>query len=426
LEILRLIRHFGTLKFDELQIFGLQLIDYRLFDVIVDKIERFRVARADSTTPYRLLRKEVLEQEVRAIYAAEIASGDTKTREQVGKDLKKFIDTKESNMRDYADACVRYLRATGMVNISHVGRSLSIVPERLEDVDYVLNTVDREPVFVNDEGQYVSYLGDVTQPTLLTDDKARLLNKFRREFPNALVDETQSITELQDYWDDLVLNRQQEIIHHEMIDVKDYKRYDDIQNQFTQILTDLHLYDAPLLLEWNTWRAMTMLDGGQIKANLKFDDFGKPMSTAQGNMSDIICDYGDFGVSVEVTMASGHKQYEMEGEPVTRHLAKLKKEMNKPSYCLFIAPKINDTVIAHFYVLHQLNVSAYGGKSTIIPLPLQLFMKMVEDSYRADYVPSPRQVKRFFDHVSELAEHSRDEMEWYDGIKQAALHWLKI
>jgi hypothetical protein len=31
---------------------------------------------------------------------------------------------------------------------------------------------------------------------------------------------------------------------------------------------------------------MTMLDGGEIKANLKFDDFGNPMLTAQGNMAD--------------------------------------------------------------------------------------------------------------------------------------------
>lgn len=64
-----------------------------------------------------------------------------------------------------------------------------------------------------------------------------------------------------------------------------------------------------------------MLDGGNIKANLKFDDFGNPMSTAQGNMADIVCDYGDFGLTVEVTMQSGQRQYETEGEPVTRHLA---------------------------------------------------------------------------------------------------------
>jgi hypothetical protein len=124
-----------------------------------------------------------------------------------------------------------------------------------------------------------------------------------------------------------------------------------------------------------------MLDGGRIKANLKFDDFGKPMSTAQGNMADILCDYGDFGLTVEVTMQSGKRQYETEGEPVTRHLAKVKKETDKPAYCLFIAPNINETCIAHFYALHKINISYYGGTTTIIPLPLKVFIKMLEDSY---------------------------------------------
>jgi hypothetical protein len=231
---------------------------------------------------------------------------------------------------------------------------------------------------------------------------------------------------LKDLFDDLVISRQQSIINKEIIELKDYKQYDEIQNLYNDILTIRNLYDAPLLLEWNTWRAMTMLDGGDIKANLKFDDFGKPMSTAQGNMADIVCDYGDFGVTVEVTMATGQKQYEMEGEPVARHLGKLKKAYNKPSYCLFIAPTINPTVIGLFYVLHRLNVDAYGGKSTIIPLPLKVFMKMVEDSYKAGYIPKPNQVKRFFEHSRKLAETSNSETEWYDNVTKSALNWLNI
>ena len=43
------------------------------------------------------------------------------------------------------------------------------------------------------------------------------------------------------------------------------------------------------MFEYNTWRAMTMLDGGNIKGNFKFDDIGQPLSTASGNMPDIEC-----------------------------------------------------------------------------------------------------------------------------------------
>jgi hypothetical protein len=178
------------------------------------------------------------------------------------------------------------------------------------------------------------------------------------------------------------------------------------------------------MLEWNTWRAMTMLDGGQVTANLKFDDFGNPMSTAQSNMADIVCDYGDFGLTVEVTMQMGQRQYEMEGEPVTRHLAKMKKETGKPSYCLFIAPQINEACIAHFYALHKMNISYYGGQSTIVPLPLNVFQKMVEDSYKAAYTPQPQQVKRFFERSNEIVATSEDEKAWYKEITEQALNWL--
>lgn len=184
------------------------------------------------------------------------------------------------------------------------------------------------------------------------------------------------------------------------------------------------LYDTPLMLEWNTWRAMTMLDGGEIKANLKLDDKGQPMSTAQGNMADIICDYGDFGLAVEVTMQSGQRQYEMEGEPVSRHLAKLKKEMKKDAYCLFIAPKINEACIAYFYALHTMNIAFYGGQSVIVPLELEVFINMVEQSYRAGYVPNPEQIREIFIYSLEQAKEADNENEWYMRVKEKVLNWL--
>ena len=72
-----------------------------------------------------------------------------------------------------------------------------------------------------------------------------------------------------------------------------------------------------------------------------------------------------------------------------------------------------------------MNISYYGGTSTIIPLPLIVFQKMVEDSYKASYIPQPQQVKRFFERSNEIAESSTDEKGWYREIKNVALHWLR-
>jgi hypothetical protein len=423
LELFRLIRHFGSLKFDELRLFGLQLTDYRQFDIVVSKIDQFRIKKARNKGNYKKFFKGYLHSELRLIYSDRIQSGKTKTREAKDASITKFLSTQASNLRDYADACVRYLRATGLVDISHIGKSLSINPEKIEEVDYFLKTTAQDPCFVENEERYIAYLGNPQLPKLLTDNRELLIKKIQSEFPTLHIDDTMSLKELKNILADELDNRKEKFITNQVAAIKDYRLFEEINTTFDQILENT-LYDTPLMLEWNTWRAMTMLDGGSIKANLKFDDFGKPMSTAQGNMADILCDYGDFGLTVEVTMQSGKRQYETEGEPVTRHLAKVKKETDKPTYCLFIAPNINEACIAHFYALHKINISYYGGTTTIIPLPLKVFIKMLADSYNASYVPEPKHVQSFFEYSNKLAQESSTEMDWYNKITEKALNWL--
>lgn len=424
LEMLRLVRVLGTLKFDELQMFGMQLTNWHNFENIVQKIEAFRIEKAKSKGSYRVFKSEYLDNELKNLYADRIAQGETQTRESADTSIEKFLRTQSANMRDYADSCFRYLRATGLVNVSQVGKSLSIVPERKEDVDFILDRTDRDPLTFKDEEEYCSYLGNITTPELLTDNSNRLLEKLNIEFPEITLSENSSTEELKELLGDLREKRRENNIKTEVQSIKEYKLYDNIQSVFGDI-TAKRFYDNPVMLEWNTWRAMTMLDGGNIKANLNFDDFGKPLSTAAGNTADIVCDYGDFFVTVEVTMSSGQRQFEMEGESVNRHLGKLKMASGKPCYCLFIAPIINDASISFFYMLHRTNLAMYGGKSTIVPLPLTLFQKMLEDSYKANYLPNPDKIKAFFETSNTLAHETNDECAWYKGITEKATNWLR-
>lgn len=437
LEIFRLIYTLGELKFDELMIFGMQLVDYRDFDKIIKKILAFREAKKNHRGSYKIFRGEYLARELRSIYADEISSGDTKTREQKSKSVDVFIKVKGSNMRDYADACFRYLRATGMINVSYVGKTLTIMKEKMEEVKFFLDNTDRDPCFVDNERKYVLYLTNPHLPELLTDSPILLYEKIREEFPDVYVTEYTPVKEMKEILIEETAHRKEKLIRAQQIELKDYKLYEDIQTTFNQIDRE-ELYDIPLMLEWNVWRSMTMLDGGDIKANLKFDDFGKPMSTAQGNVADIVCDYGDFDVIVEVTMASGQRQYEMEGEPVSRHLGKLKRQTGKPTYCLFVAPTINEACIAHFYMLHQTSISYYGGKSIIIPITLDNFKKMVDQAYAAPTKPKPSDIERFFKYSAMVVKENvlssmnmaaedgamREEMLWYDRMSERAQNWL--
>lgn len=423
LEIFRLIYELGSISFDELMIFGMQLTHYEKFDEVVAEIKRFRRMKAYASGSYRIFRGEYLRKEVEKIYRVDIAEGNTKTRESQDKSLDKFVRTKSRNMRDYADACFRYLRATGMVEISQRGHSISIMPEKKKEVEFFLNTIDRKPVFIDEEKKYKEYLFDESLPVLYSDDKVRLIQQVSEVMETGEDLEELTVEQLKNKLDAVIENRKTAIIARQIRDLKEYREYDDVMTMFADIKSEA-LYDVPLMLEWNTWRAMTMLDGGDIKANLKLDDKGQPMSTAQGNMADIVCDYGDFGLAVEVTMQSGQRQYEMEGEPVSRHLAKLKKETGKDAYCLFIAPKINASCIAYFYALHTMNIAFYGGQSVIVPLELDVFINMVEQSYQAGYVPNPKQVRALFEYSLEQAKIANDENEWYAKVKEKALNWL--
>lgn len=424
LEIIRLIRQLEYITFDEMCIFAMQLTDYYKFNEIVNKIKDFRVKKEQNIGRYKLFYREVVVNELSQIYKAEIANDELTTRESNEHSLQKFINTKRRNLRDYTDACFRYLRTTGLVAISHKGHSISIMPDKITDTDYILDNIDRNPVFVDNIESYKNVLFNPTVPLLYTDDKEHLIDYVLRHSENTRSQiEAYSIEELKDLRDEIIDKNKASIIETQIQQLKSYSLYNEVIDTYNEIISD-ELYDIPLMLEWNTWRAMTMLDGGKITGNFKVDDAGQPLSTASGNIADIICDYDDFGLTVEVTMQNGQRQYETEGEPVARHLAKYKKSSNKNAFCLFIAPQINEACVAHFYTLAKTNISYYGGKSIIVPLPLDVFMKMVENSYSAKFIPTPQHIKELFDFAQKSAEDSIDETQWFDSVQDKALNWL--
>ena len=426
LEILRLIYHFGTLSFDEIMLFVLQMTSYKMFNDIVKMIDEFRINKTKNQGKYKQFKAKIQEDIILRLFDEEINKGQIKTRESNEKSIKKFVLTKASNMRDYTDACFRYLRSTGVVNISQRGRSLSIAKEKIPDVEFILSTIDRNPIFIDDEEKYTEILYNSKLPMLYTDNEDVLINKLAEYTDMSLLQiKKLSLNEKKEILFEAIEDKKQNILNQQIVNIKDYQQYDDIMATFDDI-EQKNVLDIPLMLEWNTWRAMTMLDGGTIKANLKFDDNGTPMSTAQGNMADIFCDYNEYALTVEVTTAGGQKQYEMESEPVSRHLAKYKKETGKDAYCLFIAPKINEACIAHFFMLHKMNIAFYGGKSVIVPIDITTFRKMLTDSYKADYQPSSKQVKSLFDYSLEIAQKVDNEVDWYSKVTKKALNWLSV
>lgn len=426
LELFRLIRDLDYLSYDELHIFGMQLVNYNRYNDIKTRIQKYRIHKEKNKSHYRALRERVFYSEAAKIYQEELELKDYHTRESKTTTQREFLKKKISNMRDYADAALRNLRSTGLVQVTAIGRTLRIIPERKADVDYFLETIEREPCFVTEQEQYESYLWNTSIPRLLTDDREGIIEKLYQEF-GITVDPSVSLNTLKGILNRETEKKKEERIKEQVKELKDYKLYDEIEETFD---TMENSYEPSLFFEWNTWRAMTMLNGGTIKANLKYDDEGLPMSTALGKMADIECDYGDFDMIVEVSRSSGALQFKMEGEPVPRHIGIHKEKTKKPTYCFFIAPIINASTIAHFYSLYLSNVELYGGRCRIIPMTLSSFRKMIKDAVYSPIRPTPKDIKQLFEKSNEFARecfiNDETENDWYSKVTAMVNNWLSV
>ena len=204
-------------------------------------------------------------------------------------------------------------------------------------------------------------------------------------------------------------------------ELKHFKEYDDIVAVFDKIRKK-EVPDPALFLEWNVWRSMVMLNYAvRVEGNFVMDLDGMPVNTAPGKVPDIEVDYGDFGVIVEVTMSSGQRQYEMEGEPVARHFGRA-REAKENMYCLFIAPSISEGTLAHYFNLNRINTKHYGGKTRIVPLSVPQFLEFLAIA-RNHKFSDPRKIERWLAGAWTFNQECEDEVIWLEHIATTMTTW---
>lgn len=421
LELLRLIKRVGSLSKTEVAIFFSQLVHIDKFEEIVRMIEDFRSNAKDFKGSRKMYVDACFTEQIMKVYAEDIENSDFKTRESTEKSLEKFIKTKKSNLSDYADAFLRYIRATQLVTFESKSFRAVIAPSKVEDVEFILKSTPRNPVVFETEVAFKTYLFASDNIQLLTDDRGLLvkkLKKLKQSFPTDL-----HIEDLKDVLDSAEEGTKQEKLTETAVALKGYKEFDDIIQVFKQI-SKKEVPDPPLYLEWNIWRALVMLNYAKsIKGNFSIDLDGVPLNTARGNMPDIEVEYEDFKLIVEVTTSTGNKQYEMEGEPVARHFGDVQLKSDKPVYCLFVASKISEGSLAYFFNLNKMNTKRYGGKTRIIPLNQKAFIDFVTTAKNKKF-DDAKKLKLYFDALIEHNFIAEDESVWFHQIEQSIDQWL--
>jgi hypothetical protein len=421
LELLRLINELGSLSKTEIALFFSQMTNHKNFELIVDKVRNFQKNSKKFKGSRKMYVAHCFENEIISIFSQEIQDKNLKTRESNDVSMRNFIKTKSSNMKDYADAFVRYIRATELVTFQKRTFRLIISPQKKEEVEYILKTISRNPIEYKTEQEFKEYLFNPFSIKLFSDNKKLLISKIKK-LGFIKINETLGIEELKDQLEILTKSVKSSNIRERKRELKDHTKLPEILDVFDKIKRK-RVPDAPLFLEWNVWRALVMLNyAKKVDGNFIMDIDGMPLNYAPGKKPDIESEYDDFGLITEVTMSGGHTQYRMENESVPRHFGRAKEELNKEMYCFFIAPKISEGCLAHYFNLNKNPTRYYGGKTKIIPLTIDQFILFLKTGIENNF-NNPSTLKKWLEAHCENNQTVDDEVVWSESINDSIQSW---
>ncbi|WP_278951237.1 AlwI family type II restriction endonuclease [Lactobacillus apis] len=421
LELIHLINELDYLTYQELEIFGMSMINYKKFGEKVIEITDYRTQRKalKGRKSLKQYDEEVKRKVYTKIYSDIIDTKKFETRESKTADANSYMKKKFRNLRDYTDAVFRTLRSSGLLILTG-GKTMSISPDRKEEVEFLLKNVSREPKPENTEREkYDDYMYNPELPALLSDNKKAIEDQLV-----SLKDDVDSIDDKDIYalkselLSERIKKRNKRVSSQiKKLENKSKEDIKDIINMY-ELIKRGDVIDAPAMMEWNTWRAITMIDNGKIKYNFLPDDNGIPISTAGGNKADIEGEYGKFNMLVEVTLSRGKRQFDTEGESVPRHVGEKQVESKKTTFALFIANKLEDNVIYHFYTTNIANSKIYKGRVDVIPMDIESFIEFFKHAVKNNI--SSNDIFSIHEYsckvANEVFENRKTEEDWYNRV----------
>lgn len=344
----------------------------------------------------------------------------------------------EQTLSDYADSNFRYLKLTGLF-VEH-GRKLRFASHKRTVIEQIL----AEPYAPLPEDEYLETLWkgaklptdnapeaiEVIQSTvqLLTESgqTVNLPNLEEMEVP----DLSRLRLELEDDW----------------LKVLEKRYAQDQVNQWREILEYLRALTQPIrrgsiipqgegasYFEWAMWRAFlainSLVNEPWEARRFRIDQEFLPLGPAPGNGPDMIFEFDEFVIVVEVTLTQSSRQEAAEGEPVRRHVAELVdhyEQQGKRVYGLFIANKIDTNTAETFRIGVWYRPDDSRMALRIVPLTLSQFADLFEAGFDANGRLDCRVLEQVLRDC--LVESNNDAPEWKRRIEQQVnrvVHRLK-
>lgn len=310
---------------------------------------------------------------------------------------------KAQTFNDYADTNFRYLKATGLIRSK--GRGLSLLPEKRVFIEKLAKD-KRLPV------SDLSYLATLCNGAALPTDNAKVARVVlddlvdqlaKRHVPYEIKDKKLDTSadiaivrhDIEDLLSKLNEDEYAERQAHEWKEILAYMEL-IITRQHSKKLSngeeiEVPQTETPAYFEWILWRAFLAIDSLKNKSyearRFKIDQDFLPVGTAPGNGPDLIFEFEDFVVVVEVTLTTGSRQEAVEGEPVRRHVAELvsqyEAKTRKPVYGLFIANRIDSNTAETFRIGAWYSTDDNKMRLNIVPITLKHFKNFFEALFKS-------------------------------------------
>ncbi len=439
-DTLSVIRKIGGLSKIEIALFMLPRVRMGDIGPVIRQILRFRtqLARVKGRVARKKFVKTVHYESYAKLYSDE-------TRGARKSEAKALVWKKVRNSLDVADATIRHFRYTGILTVK--GSLLSPVESREGDIDSILGMGLKPVDYFDDVDKFYAYVGNPDLPVLPFESQSELIERIRTistyverlrlqhtlassvpvpTVPSRLVPDALSLNQLKDILDSLE-NAKIEVQRIAQEDNLRQANRSEIVGTFDRIVAgDEDIFDPPVYFEWNTYRALVVIDSASVSPNFVLDEDLQPVSHAPGNKSDVVAEFGDFVLITEVTLLTGKRQYMVEGEPVVDHVGSFRAEELKKSarkvFGLFVAPKIVQNTGNYFLISSKQDYPEYGGPVSVIPMALSQFQDLITFSGQIGSF-SPQEIRHLFEELESSQRKASNTSTWLQSIPNVIATW---
>lgn len=300
------------------------------------------------------------------------------------------LKTKYQTLDDYADLSFRYLKATGLFKAKGHGITLNPLKEELA---HLISETDDETL--NDP----EYLASLWRGAALPTDQAESANQIIIDLIAKIRGKGVQVPNLEQGGDPIVyrhmLEERLQQIEEELYSRQQADQTDDIIAWIDALIhgsasgpqgnrISIPRGEAPAYLEWVIWRAFLAINNLTNAPwecrRFQIDQDFLPVSTAPGNGPDLLFEFADAILVVEVTFTASSRQEAAEGEPVRRHIAKYAEAQavgGKPVYGLFMALNIDNNTAHTFRMGDWYKKDDSKINLQIVPMRLEDFRKLL-------------------------------------------------